>query len=113
MRWIMLAMVSLLIFSACTAQNSLSASETTSTAPAEEVQDNVEPTEKVESDSTPSPTGEILGEDEQPPRGAEDQFTTDFSKHSVPYSEILSGGPPKDGIPSIDSPLVSSGFRHL
>lgn len=41
---------------------------------------------------------------EPPPRGAENEFTTDFSKHSVPYSEILSGGPPKDGIPSIDEP---------
>ena len=29
---------------------------------------------------------------------------TDFSKHSVPYSEIISGGPPKDGIPPIDDP---------
>lgn len=31
-------------------------------------------------------------------------FTTDFSKHTVPFSDILSGGPPKDGIPSIDTP---------
>ena len=29
---------------------------------------------------------------------------TDFSKHSVPFAEIMSGGPPKDGIPSIDNP---------
>ncbi len=29
---------------------------------------------------------------------------TDFSKHSVPLEEIRSGGPPKDGIPSIDAP---------
>ncbi|MBL6959437.1 MAG: DUF3179 domain-containing protein [Rhodospirillales bacterium] len=29
---------------------------------------------------------------------------TDFSKKSIDYSEILSGGPPKDGIPSIDKP---------
>jgi hypothetical protein len=29
---------------------------------------------------------------------------TDFSKHSVEWHEILSGGPPKDGIPSIDRP---------
>jgi len=29
---------------------------------------------------------------------------TDFSRHSVDYSEIISGGPPKDGIPAIDSP---------
>jgi hypothetical protein len=30
---------------------------------------------------------------------------TDFSKHSVPFDEIRSGGPPKDGIPPIDSPI--------
>ncbi len=29
---------------------------------------------------------------------------TDFDKHSVDYTEIMSGGPPKDGIPSIDAP---------
>ncbi len=29
---------------------------------------------------------------------------TDFSRTSVEFSEIFSGGPPKDGIPSIDSP---------
>ncbi len=29
---------------------------------------------------------------------------TDFGKKSIDYSEILSGGPPKDGIPSIDNP---------
>ena len=29
---------------------------------------------------------------------------TDFSKHSIEWSEIVSGGPPKDGIPSIDDP---------
>jgi hypothetical protein len=42
--------------------------------------------------------------DEEPPPGTRFQFDTDFSKHSVPYSEILSGGPPKDGIPAIDNP---------
>jgi len=41
---------------------------------------------------------------EPPPAGAEQEFKTDFSKHTVPYSEILSGGPPKDGIPAIDDP---------
>jgi len=29
---------------------------------------------------------------------------TDFSKSSVPFAEIISGGPGKDGIPSIDKP---------
>ena len=57
----------------------------------------------------PSPTAiptipPTLLPEESPPAGAESQFSTDFSKHSVPYSEILSGGPPKDGIPAIDDP---------
>ncbi len=42
--------------------------------------------------------------DEAPPTGALHEFKTDFSKHSVPYKEIFSGGPPKDGIPAIDAP---------
>ena len=32
-------------------------------------------------------------------------WKTDFSKHSVPLDEISSGGPGKDGIPSIDEPI--------
>ena len=31
-------------------------------------------------------------------------FVTDGSRHSIPLNEILSGGPGKDGIPSIDNP---------
>jgi hypothetical protein len=31
-------------------------------------------------------------------------WETDFCKHSVPYHEIQSGGPPRDGIPPIDDP---------
>lgn len=31
-------------------------------------------------------------------------WKTDFSKMSVPVHEVLSGGPPRDGIPSIDNP---------
>lgn len=31
-------------------------------------------------------------------------WKTDFSKSSVPFEEIISGGPPRDGIPSIDDP---------
>jgi len=51
----------------------------------------------------PEASEDLLPE-EAPPVGAEREFATDFSKHSVPYSEILSGGPPKDGIPAIDAP---------
>ena len=46
--------------------------------------------------------------DEPPPARASSEFKTDFSKHSVPYSEILSGGPPKDGIPAINEPKFVS-----
>ena len=31
---------------------------------------------------------------------------TDFSRSSVDFAEILSGGPPKDGIPAIDDPKM-------
>jgi hypothetical protein len=33
---------------------------------------------------------------------------TDFTKHSVDFAEIMSGGPPKDGIPPIDDPTFYS-----
>ncbi len=49
-----------------------------------------------------------LGPEGKPPSGAESEFATDFTRHSVPYSEILSGGPPKDGIPAIDEPRFVS-----
>jgi Protein of unknown function (DUF3179) len=36
------------------------------------------------------------------------EWATDFSRHSVPLSEFQSGGPGKDGIPSIDIPMFVS-----
>lgn len=41
---------------------------------------------------------------EVPPGWRAEWPRTDFSKSSVAFDEILSGGPPKDGIPSIDRP---------
>lgn len=40
---------------------------------------------------------------------------TDFSKSSIDLDEILSGGPPKDGIPSIDDPkfIEAASAIHL
>jgi len=37
---------------------------------------------------------------------------TDFTKHSVNFDEIMSGGPPKDGIPSIDKPKFEPAFSY-
>jgi hypothetical protein len=51
----------------------------------------------------PETTSPLRDSGERPPAGAEREFSTDFSRHTVPYAEILSGGPPKDGIPAIDA----------
>lgn len=44
------------------------------------------------------------------PSGAEEKtiMVSDGVRHSVPLKEIVSGGPPKDGIPSIDQPKFTS-----
>ncbi len=39
------------------------------------------------------------------------EFSTDFSVASISFSEVLSGGPPKDGIPAIDAPMFESASR--
>ncbi|MEX0918794.1 MAG: DUF3179 domain-containing (seleno)protein [Candidatus Paceibacterota bacterium] len=44
----------------------------------------------------------------QPPQSQREVFVTDGVKHSIPLNEILSGGPGKDGIPSIDEPKFIS-----
>jgi hypothetical protein len=64
-------------------------------------QEDITPDSQGEPTASPSPTPLF---DENPPAGAQFEFTTDFSRHAVSYSEILSGGPPRDGIPSIDEP---------
>lgn len=38
------------------------------------------------------------------PSSAGMEFSTDFSRTIISFETIMSGGPPKDGIPSIDSP---------
>jgi hypothetical protein len=39
-----------------------------------------------------------------PDRWRAEGWATDFSQTTISFSEILSGGPPRDGIPSIDEP---------
>jgi hypothetical protein len=45
---------------------------------------------------------------QSPPAGAAGEFSTDFSRATIYFDEILSGGPPKDGIPAIDDPKFVS-----
>lgn len=69
--------------------------------PTEEPKLTLTPTEEVQ--LTP-----VVIREEEVPRDIARSFTTDFSRHTIPFSEILSGGPPKDGIPAIDSPQFES-----
>ncbi len=72
----------------------------------EDINSTVEPAQVTEEPTKkPTPT---LDTDINPPPGATREFDTDFSKHSVPYSEIISGGPSRDVIPSIDDPVFIS-----
>lgn len=40
-----------------------------------------------------------------PDRWKSEGWKTDFARKTIDFGEILSGGPPKDGIPSIDKPI--------
>ena len=35
-------------------------------------------------------------------------WATDFTRATIDYADIMTGGPPKDGIPSIDDPQFES-----
>jgi hypothetical protein len=52
----------------------------------------------------------ILTEDDRPSRlrAATSGWATNWNKHTINYNELLSGGPPRDGIPSIDDPQFIS-----
>ena len=44
----------------------------------------------------------------EPPPFSTTGWITDFTKRSIAWDEVLSGGPPKDGIPAIDQPTFES-----
>jgi hypothetical protein len=46
--------------------------------------------------------------DEDVPTSLTREFSTDFSRRTISFSEVRSGGPPKDGIPAIDNPQFVS-----
>jgi Protein of unknown function (DUF3179) len=70
------------------------------TAPAAE---QLRPDERIEGGViiTPDPEAEISN-------FSTSGWSTDFTRHTVPYEEIHRGGPPKDGIPPIDNPKFVS-----
>jgi hypothetical protein len=61
-----------------------------------------------------SDSAESTAEGELPSRALDfraEGWKTDFARREVPLTEFLSGGPPKDGIPAIDSPRFLSAGR--
>ncbi len=54
-----------------------------------------------------APEDGLLTEDDRPDwfKSITRDWSTDWHRHTIDYSELLSGGPPRDGIPSIDQPV--------
>lgn len=46
--------------------------------------------------------------DSEPPTFGTGGWATDFTRRTVAWEEIISGGPPKDGIPAVDAPQAES-----
>lgn len=64
------------------------------------------PTESISPQPTPTQPPQVANPPNQiQPNGVESEFTTDFSITSIDFNEVLSGGPPKDGIPAIHDPI--------
>jgi Protein of unknown function (DUF3179) len=77
---------------------------------AEEAPSQSSPTEtttEAMSEEPPAPELDLMP-GQQPPGGAGSEFSTDFNKTIISYDDVLSGGPPKDGIPPIDQPTFVS-----
>ncbi len=122
-RWIQLAgllVVAAVILLACVPIGSDEASEppTAAEGGGDAVSADADDEEEGGSDATaeaaasgnagvPQLSGELINDGVPPPfrtRG----FSTDFSRRTVEWDSILSGGPPKDGIPAVDSPEYES-----
>lgn len=58
-------------------------------------------------DASAGPTNSVLLPSEPPPFSTTG-WQTDFTKRSIDWDEVLSGGPPKDGIPAVDAPTFES-----
>ena len=67
-----------------------------------------EPSPVATPDAAPSAADDpaILTEDDRPNRlkNVTAGWNTNWNRHTIEYEELLSGGPPRDGIPSIDAP---------
>jgi hypothetical protein len=97
----LLLLTGALLLSACTGPQAPPLAENAPSQPAAAASSTPLPTQALPAGESPSPTPQAQ---EPIPAGAQAEFRTDFSRRAVPFAEILSGGPPKDGIPAIDNP---------
>lgn len=83
-------------------QAASTSSPSDATARAPETEPGTEPEPESVTDAPPVQAVSALRSSQREVR------VTDGTKHSIPIDEILSGGPPKDGIPSVDEPKFIS-----
>jgi len=115
----LLAIVAVVVYAAATAGRN----ETTLAASVEEPVTVLEADERIaEQEAASTDVGDakpvaeakqevtILTEDDRPGqlRTATNSWNTNWNRHAIEYNELLSGGPPRDGIPSIDDPQFIS-----
>ncbi len=93
------------LLAACTAPPD--SEDTSLIAPvAEEVDEAENPTPSVPEASPTADEALLQGVDDRPEqlRALTADWQTDWTRHTVDYDEIIAGGPPRDGIPSLDQP---------
>ncbi len=107
-------LIAILIFAACAANQGGGAStagdETAAEKAAPATVASDESSANAASTGEPDPNTFIdveLLPSSDPPFGTT-SWSTDFSRRTVEWEEILSGGPPKDGIPAVDDPTFES-----
>jgi len=98
----LLWLIGVVLLSGCMAVSSAATPEEATPGPA-----SPSPTADTALETAPPVSDELLPDEPAPP-GARAQFSTDFNRHTVPYSDVLSGGPPKDGIPAVEEPTFVS-----
>lgn len=110
MGWLALGLVAVLLLAACSSvlangDGAQDPSVTRETATARPAADGEEPA--LASDESEGSEGvTILTEDDRSSRlrALTTSWSTNWNRHTIRYDEILSGGVPRDGIPSIDDP---------
>ena len=117
--WITLSFFALVVLTAC---STLLTSGSVATVPdggesvallEQALEESVPPEPASEEEIQPERKGNnvtILTEDDRPAgllRLTQD-WNTNWNRHSISYDEILSGGPPRDGIRSVDNPKFIS-----